>query len=54
MADDIWTQMARYRYVKVLPGGSRVLLRPLNSDDTESLVNLFSRAAPEDPIGGCG
>jgi len=48
MADDIWTQIARYRQLKVLPSGLRVLLRPLNSDDTENLVNLFARAAPED------
>jgi RimJ/RimL family protein N-acetyltransferase len=48
MADDIWTQMARYRQIKVLPSGLRVLLRPLTSDDTEGLVDLFARADPGD------
>jgi RimJ/RimL family protein N-acetyltransferase len=48
MADDIWTQMARYRQIKVLPSGLRVLLRPLNSEDTEGLVDLFARADPRD------
>jgi RimJ/RimL family protein N-acetyltransferase len=48
MTADVWTQLARYRQVKVLPGGVRVLIRPLASDDTEQLVDLFSRAVPED------
>jgi RimJ/RimL family protein N-acetyltransferase len=48
MTADVWTPLARYRQVKVLPGGVRVLIRPLASDDTEQLVDLFSRAVPED------
>ncbi|MBN1639676.1 MAG: GNAT family N-acetyltransferase [Anaerolineae bacterium] len=45
---DIWTQLARYRQVKVMPDGVRVLLRPMTPDDTEQLGALFERAAPED------
>lgn len=45
---DIWAQLERYRQVKVLPDGLRVLLRPLGQDDTEALADLFARAAPED------
>jgi RimJ/RimL family protein N-acetyltransferase len=48
MTADLWTQLSRYRQVKVLPGGLRVLIRPLNSDDLEQLVDLFARAVPED------
>ena len=45
---DIWTQLAHYRQVKVLPDGLRVLLRPLGKDDSDQLAALFERAAPED------
>ena len=45
---DIWTQLARYRQVKVLPDGTRVLLRPMTREDTDLLASLFERAAPED------
>jgi L-amino acid N-acyltransferase YncA len=45
---DIWAQLARYRQVKVLPDGLRVLLRPLAKGDTDKLADLFARAAPED------
>jgi RimJ/RimL family protein N-acetyltransferase len=45
---DVWEQMARYRQVKALPDGLRVLLRPLAKGDTDSLAALFERAAPED------
>lgn len=48
MTADVWTQLERYRQVKVMPGGLRVLLRPLNKDDAEQLVSLFARASPED------
>jgi RimJ/RimL family protein N-acetyltransferase len=43
-----WTQLARYRYVRTLPGGERLLLRPLAKLDEQGLVDLFSRASPED------
>jgi len=45
---DLWAQLARYRQVKVLPDGLRVLLRPLAKGDSEKLVTLFERAVPED------
>lgn len=45
---DLWAQLARYRQVKVLPDGLRVLLRPLGKDDTEQLAALFEHAAAED------
>jgi RimJ/RimL family protein N-acetyltransferase len=45
---ELWAQLARYRQVKVLPDGLRLLLRPLGKDDTNALANLFARAAPED------
>jgi RimJ/RimL family protein N-acetyltransferase len=48
MTADVWIQLSRYRQVKVLPGGLRVLMRPLSKDDSEQLVELFARAAPED------
>jgi len=48
MIADVWTQLERYRQIKVLPGGLRVLLRPLNKDDAQQLVNLFARASPEE------
>jgi RimJ/RimL family protein N-acetyltransferase len=40
--------LARYRQVKVLPDGLRILLRPLDKDDTDRLAALFERAMPED------
>jgi RimJ/RimL family protein N-acetyltransferase len=43
-----WEQLARYRYVRTLPGGERLLLRPLAKSDEQGLVDLFSRASPED------
>jgi RimJ/RimL family protein N-acetyltransferase len=43
-----WAQLARYRYVRTLPGGERLLLRPLAHLDEQGLVDLFSRASPED------
>ena len=45
---DIWAQLARYRQVKVLSDGMRVLLRPLSKGDVEQLFQLFARATPED------
>jgi RimJ/RimL family protein N-acetyltransferase len=45
---DIWTQLARYRQVKVLPDGLRVLLRPMCEQDAEQLIDMFSRATPQD------
>ncbi len=45
---DVWTQLARYRQVKVLPDGLRVLLRPMTQEDAGKLAALFERAAPED------
>jgi RimJ/RimL family protein N-acetyltransferase len=45
---DIWAQLARYRQVKVMPDGVRVLMRPLEKGDAEQLFDLFSRASRED------
>ena len=45
---ETWAQLARYRYVKTLPGGERLLLRPLSKGDKVGLVDLFARALPED------
>jgi L-amino acid N-acyltransferase YncA len=45
---DIWEQLARYRKIKTLADGSRVLLRPLTKDDKQALVDLFARASKED------
>lgn len=45
---EIWEQLERYRKVKTLPDGSRLLLRPLSEDDKEALVDLFARASEED------
>jgi len=44
----MWDQLARYRKVKALPDGSRVLLRPLADGDKADLVDLFARASRED------
>jgi len=40
--------LARYRYVKALPSGKRLLLRPLSGDDKQSLMGLFARASRQD------
>ena len=45
---DVWTQLAHYRQVKVLPDGLRVLLRPMTEDDADKLAALFEHASPED------
>jgi L-amino acid N-acyltransferase YncA len=45
---DVWDQLSRYRQIKVLPNGLRVLLRPLGKDDAEQLSDLFERAVPDD------
>jgi len=47
---EIWTQLARYRKVKVLPDGSKLLLRPLTKteEDKQGLIDLFARAPQED------
>jgi RimJ/RimL family protein N-acetyltransferase len=45
---DIWEQLARYRKVKTLPNGARLLLRPLSKEDKQGLVDLFARASVQD------
>ncbi len=45
---DVWEQVARYRKVKTLPDGTRLLLRPLTKDDKQNLVGLFARASEQD------
>ena len=41
-------ELARYRYVKALPSGKRLLLRPLSGDDKQNLMGLFARASRQD------
>ena len=45
---DIGAQLARYRHVKTLPDGRRLLLRPLTKEDRQGLVDLFARASKQD------
>ncbi len=45
---DAWEQLERYRQVRALPDGRRLLLRPLASDDKQGLLDLFARASRED------
>jgi RimJ/RimL family protein N-acetyltransferase len=45
---DVWEQLARFRKVKTLPSGERLLLRPLTKEDKEGLVGLFARASKQD------
>ncbi|HET89667.1 MAG TPA: GNAT family N-acetyltransferase [Chloroflexi bacterium] len=45
---DVWEQLGRYRQVKTLSDGSRLLLRPLSKEDRQGLVSLFSRASKQD------
>ncbi len=46
--NDLWDQVARYRKVKTLADGSRLLLRPLQREDKQALMDLFARADPKD------
>lgn len=48
MNEEVWEQVVRYRKLKTLPDGSKLLLRPLQKEDKEALVDLFSRASRED------
>lgn len=43
-----WGDLDRYRYVKTLPSGKRLLLRPLATEDKGSLMGLFARAGRQD------
>jgi len=45
---DIWEKLARYRKVKTLPSGARLLLRPLTKEDKEGFIDLFARASERD------
>ena len=45
---DVWEQLGRYRYVKTLSNGKRLLLRPLTKEDKQSMMDLFARASKED------
>ena len=46
--EDVWSQLEHYRKVKMLPDGSRLLLRPLAKTDKQALVDLFARASDKD------
>jgi len=45
---DVWTQLEHYRYVRTLPSGKRLLLRPLTKGDKQGLMDLFARASKQD------
>jgi RimJ/RimL family protein N-acetyltransferase len=45
---DVWDQLERYRQVRTLPDGKRVLLRPLSQEDKQDLMGLFARATKAD------
>lgn len=42
------SSISQYRHLGTLCDGTRVLLRPLNRDDKDRLVQLFSNISPED------
>jgi len=44
----VWDQLVRYRKVKTLADGSRLLLRPLREEDREALLDLFAHADRQD------
>jgi len=48
MSETVWRQLEQYRMVKTLPGGLRVLIRPLTKDDKEQLIALFRDASDDD------
>ncbi len=48
MSGTIWKQLEQYRTVKTLPGGLRVLIRPLSQGDKAQLIELFRGASDED------
>ena len=45
---DTWEQLERYRHVRTLPDGRRMLLRPLTRADKQGLLELLARASQED------
>lgn len=45
---EVWEQLARYRKLKTLPSGNRLLLRPLCRKDRQNLEGLFARASKQD------
>jgi RimJ/RimL family protein N-acetyltransferase len=45
---DVWEQLERYRYVRTLPSGKRLLLRPLTKEDKQGFMDLFARASRQD------
>jgi RimJ/RimL family protein N-acetyltransferase len=44
----MWEELERYRKVVTLESGERFLLRPLNRDDAQGLIELFRRASEQD------
>lgn len=48
VVSDVWQQLERYRHVKTLPDGRRLLLRPLAAGDKQGLLDLFARASRDD------
>ncbi|MBN1178370.1 MAG: GNAT family N-acetyltransferase [Anaerolineae bacterium] len=48
MTETVWDQLARFRKMKTLSDGSRLLLRPLQAEDREAFKALFARASKRD------
>jgi RimJ/RimL family protein N-acetyltransferase len=46
----MWEELERYRKVVTLETGERVLLRPLQRDDGQRLIELFRNASDEDIV----
>jgi RimJ/RimL family protein N-acetyltransferase len=44
----MWEELERYRKVVTLENGERILLRPLQRDDADALVQLFRKASDQD------
>jgi RimJ/RimL family protein N-acetyltransferase len=45
---EIWAQLERYRHMRTLPDGRRLLLRPLAAADRQGFLDLFARASKAD------
>lgn len=46
----MWEELERYRKVVTLENGERVLLRPLNRNDGQALIELFRGASDDDVV----
>jgi RimJ/RimL family protein N-acetyltransferase len=46
----MWEELERYRRMITLQSGERILLRPLNKNDHQGLVELFRKASDDDLV----